>query len=138
MTNCVSTVATVSRISTSALTIAQWLKTQPIATDKYYAGLPEHPAYALSKKQAAGFGAMISFKVTSAALAQECLCRLKLIFFAESLGGVESLITHPLAQTHADLPREVCERVGINNRLLRLSVGIEDADDLIRDLEALL
>ena len=124
----------VERQAASALKIAQWLKTQPFATDIYYAGLPEHPAYALSKKQAAGFGAMISFKVTSAALAQKCLGRLKLICFAESLGGVESLLTYPIAQTHQATPPALLARVGLDDRLLRLSVGIEDTDDLIADL----
>ena len=77
---------------------------------------------------------MISFKVTSAALAQKCLGRLKLICFAESLGGVESLLTYPIAQTHQATPPALLARVGLDDRLLRLSVGIEDPGDLIADL----
>lgn len=125
----------VERQAANALKIAQWLKKQPFVTDIYYVGLPEHPSYALSQKQATGFGSMISFKVTSAALAQKSLSRLQLICFAESLGGVESLLTYPIAQTHQETPPELLARVGLDDRLLRLSVGIEDAEDLIADLK---
>jgi cystathionine beta-lyase/cystathionine gamma-synthase len=125
----------VERQAQNALVIAQWLEQQPFVTDTYYIGLPGHPAYQLSQKQASGFGAMISFKVTSAELAQKALGRLQLIFFAESLGGVETLLTYPIAQTHQATPPELLARVGLDDRLLRLSVGIEDPADIIQDLQ---
>ncbi|MDR2091566.1 MAG: PLP-dependent aspartate aminotransferase family protein [Clostridiales bacterium] len=100
-----------------------------------YSGLPDSKGYEIMKKQASGFGSMISFEVESFALAEKILKSLSLISFAESLGGVETLITYPTVQTHADVPVAEREARGINDRLLRLSVGIEDADDLIEDLE---
>lgn len=125
----------VERQEANALQIAKWLRTQPRVTQVYYPGLPEHPGYALQKSQATGFGGMLSFKVESAALAQALLGRLKLISFAESLGGVESLLTYPLVQTHAEMPPELLQRTGLDDTLLRLSVGIEDVTDIIDDLD---
>ncbi len=119
----------------NALRIARWLKTQDQVTTVNYPGLPEHPGHGISKKQATGFGSMISFTVSSTELVAQVLEKVKLIFFAESLGGVESLITYPLTQTHAAIPEEIRNRIGVNELLLRLSVGIEDAEDLIEDLE---
>lgn len=124
----------VERQAANALIIANWLKGQPAVTDVFYVGLPEHPGYALQQRQATGNGSMISFKVLNAELAKSMLGRLQLICFAESLGGVESLLTYPIAQTHAEMPKELLARTGLDDRLLRLSVGIEDADDLIADL----
>lgn len=124
----------VERQAANALIIANWLKGQPAVTDVFFVGLPEHPGYALQQQQATGNGSMISFKVLNAELAKSMLGRLKLICFAESLGGVESLLTYPIAQTHAEMPKELLERTGLDDRLLRLSVGIEDVDDLIADL----
>ena len=124
----------VERQAANALIIANWLKGQPAVTDVFYVGLPEHPGYALQQRQATGNGSMISFKVLNAELAKSMLGRLQLICFAESLGGVESLLTYPIAQTHAEMPKELLDRTGLDDRLLRLSVGIEDADDLIADL----
>jgi len=100
-----------------------------------YVGLPEHPAYALSQRQARGFGSMISFTVDSVETARTILNNTKLILFAESLGGVETLITYPITQTHADVPEAERLARGINEKLLRLSVGIEAAEDIIEDLE---
>jgi cystathionine gamma-synthase len=100
----------------------------------HYVGLPDHPAYEVSRRQARGFGSMVSLVADSAQTAQDILGRTKLILFAESLGGVESLITFPLTQTHADVPERERIARGIDDRLLRLSVGIEAADDLIADL----
>lgn len=77
---------------------------------------------------------MISFKVQTPEIAQKCLAHLKFIAFAESLGGVESLLTYPLVQTHAEMPAELIRRTGLDSRLLRLSVGIEDVDDIEEDL----
>ncbi len=125
----------VEKQAENALAIAKWLQKQPQVTAVYYPGLPEHPGFALQSHQAAGFGGMVSFKVTSAELAKNVLARLKLIAFAESLGGVESLLTYPLAQTHAEMPQELLARTGLDDKLLRLSVGIEAVADLIADLQ---
>lgn len=119
----------------NALQIAQWLKTKNQVEQVYYVGLKDHEGYEISCKQASGFGAMISFTVNSVELVQQILSRVKVISFAESLGGVESLITYPYTQTHADVPQEIREQLGIHERLLRLSVGIEDVEDLLSDLE---
>jgi len=118
----------------NALKIATWLKKHPRIGKVYYPGLPEHPDHALMKQQAGGFGAMIAFEVERHTLVEQLLLKTQLISFAESLGGVETLMTFPEVQTHADIPPELRARLGINNLLLRLSVGIEDADDLIEDL----
>ena len=119
----------------NALKIAEYLKGHPRVKRVYYPGLPDHEGYAVSKKQAAGFGAMISFEAEDASHVAQILERVKVILFAESLGGVESLITYPMVQTHGAIPQEIRDRLGVNDRLLRLSVGIEDAGDLIEDLE---
>lgn len=120
--------------SQNAETIASWLKTVPGVEQVYYVGLKEHPGHEIQLKQSTGFGAMISFRVESEELAHQVLGKVRLIQFAESLGGVESLITYPITQTHADVPEEQRIALGIDNRLLRLSVGIEDVEDLIDDL----
>lgn len=119
----------------NALQIAQWLKKQPKVTDVLYIGLPKHPGYEVNLSQSRGFGSMISFHVDSKETAIRILNSVKLITYAESLGGTESLITYPRLQTHADVPEEIRERLGINDRLLRFSVGLEDAEDLIADLK---
>lgn len=119
----------------NALDIVSALKANPHVTDVFYVGDPAHPAYELSKRQTTGFGSMISFKVDRPERVLSCLERLDLILFAESLGGVESLMTYPLEQTHGSMPAEMREALGIDDRLLRLSVGIEDSTDLMADLE---
>ena len=119
----------------NALQIAQWLKKQPKVTDVLYIGLPKHPGYEVNLSQSRGFGSMISFHVDSKETAIRILNSVKLITYAESLGGTESLITYPRLQTHADVPEEIRERLGINDRLLRFSVGLEDVEDLIADLK---
>ncbi len=119
----------------NALQIAKWLKKQPQVTDVLYIGLPEHPGYEVNLSQSRGFGSMISFHVDSKETAIRILDGVKLITYAESLGGTESLITYPRLQTHADVPEEIRERLGINDRLLRFSVGLEDVEDLIADLK---
>lgn len=124
----------VERQAANAIKIAKWLKEQPIVTDVYYVGLAEHPGREIHRRQSTGDGSMISFKVKTADLAKAMLGRLKLICFAESLGGVESLLTYPIAQTHAEMPAELLAQTGLDDRLLRLSVGIEDVDDLLADL----
>jgi cystathionine gamma-synthase/cystathionine beta-lyase len=118
----------------NAQAIAEWLVRHPDVARVYYPGLAEHPGHELMKAQCKGFGAMIAFEVTQPHLVNRLLMKTQLISFAESLGGVESLITFPQVQTHADIEPEKLERLGINHLLLRLSVGIEDKDDLIADL----
>jgi len=119
----------------NARTISEWLSRQAGVRRVYYPGLPSDPGYRLLQEQARGFGAMVSFEVADRRIAERVLEKVKLISFAESLGGVETLITFPAFQTHADMDPKERERMGINDRLLRLSVGIEDAGDLLADLE---
>jgi len=118
----------------NARVIADWLLKHKKIKKVYYPGLPAHPDIEISKKQAAGFGGMISFETDTEETAVKVLSKVSLILFAESLGGVETLITYPVTQTHAELPRQRREQNGIHERLLRLSVGIEDAEDIIGDL----
>ena len=122
------------RAQKNALEIANWLKTQSAVTKVIYPGLPEHPGYEIMKKQAGGFGSMLTFYVDSKEHAFEILEKVRMIKFAESLGGVETLLTYPTTQTHADVPQEIREKNGITDCTLRLSVGIEDARDLIAEL----
>lgn len=119
----------------NALKIAKWLCTHPNVSRVYYVGLPEHEGCRISCSQASGFGAMISFDVKNSEMVPKVLEKVRLILFAESLGGVESLITYPVVQTHAAIPEEIRQRIGVTDTLLRLSVGIEAAEDLIADLE---
>jgi len=125
----------IERHCTNALQVATWLQQHPKVTDIYYPGLPGHPGHALSSRQARGFGGMLSFRVTTVETARTVLKRLQLISFAESLGGVESLMTLPALQTHGDIPEAERLRLGICERLLRLSVGTESPEDIIADLE---
>lgn len=118
----------------NALIIAGWLKEHEKVRSVYYIGLPDHPGYETNRRQATGYGSMISFHVDSEETAVQLLRRVQVIQYAESLGGVESLITYPMLQTHADVPAKEREGKGINNTLLRLSVGIEHIDDLLSDL----
>ena len=122
------------RAQANAQAAAAFLAAHPKVKKVFYPGLPGHPGREISLSQAAGFGAMISFEVDSAETAKRILERVRMILYAESLGGVESLITYPLLQTHADLPEDVREQLGINSRLLRLSVGVESPDDIVADL----
>ena len=123
------------RAESNAKAIAEYLTGSPHVTKVLYPGLPDHPGYNIMKKQARGFGSMISFEVESRDFAVKVLNNVELFYFAESLGGTETLITYPVTQTHAAVPEEIRERNGINDRLLRLSVGIEGADDLIGEID---
>ena len=125
----------VERQQENAIKIAKWLKQNNKVIDVYYIGLEEHPGYEINKQQSSGFGSMISFRVDKEETARKILERVKLIKFAESLGGVETLITYPMFQTHGDVPKEVREQLGIDEQFLRMSVGIEKVDDLINDLK---
>lgn len=119
----------------NAFLIAEWLLKQEAVTKVIYPGLPTHPGYEVMKEQSRGFGAMVTFEVKSEAFAKSILEKVRLIQFAESLGGVETLITYPVTQTHADVPKDILEKNGITTRVLRLSVGIEDGADLIGEFE---
>ena len=119
----------------NALAISRWLLGHPKVSRVFYPGLPLHNGHTIHESQASGYGGMVSFEVNDPALVPQVLAKVHLIQFAESLGGVETLITFPAVQTHADIPAADRDRLGISDRLLRLSVGIEDADDLIADLD---
>ena len=122
----------------TAMKLARWLCGHEKVKKVYYTGLPDHPGYAVSARQATGFGAMISFETADRETARRVLEGVKLIQYAESLGGVESLITYPVLQTHADIPAEQRAAKGIDETLLRLSVGLEAFEDLRDDLAAAL
>jgi len=115
--------------------VAEWLANRLGAERVIYPGLPTHPQHALAKKQMTGFGGMISIETGSKANAAKVLGRTRVYSLAESLGGVESLISHPASMTHASVPPEKRAEMGITDGLIRLSTGVEDADDLIADLE---
>ncbi|URZ04931.1 trans-sulfuration enzyme family protein [Clostridium felsineum] len=119
----------------NAIKIADFLKKQEKVIKVLYPGLEEHEGHDILKNEASGFGGMISFYVDSKETVEKILERVKVIIFAESLGGVESLITYPYTQTHADIPDNIRQRLGVTDKLLRLSVGIENAQDLIKDLK---
>jgi cystathionine gamma-lyase/homocysteine desulfhydrase len=126
------------RHEANAQQISRFLADHPQVTALYYPGLPTHGGHEVMQRQARGFGAMLSFEVATAKQALGLLSSLKLITLAESLGGVESLISLPAAMTHAAIPAEQRERLGISDRLIRLSVGIEDVEDIKADLAAAL
>lgn len=117
--------------------IANWLRNHPAVAKVYWPGFEDHPGYEIARRQMTDFGGMISFELKndSVAEATRVLSSTHLFSLAESLGGVESLINHPASMTHASIPREERIRNGLSDSLIRLSVGIEDADDLIEDLK---
>jgi len=115
--------------------IAEWLSEDPRVRRVYYPGLPSHPQHDLARRQMRGFGGMISLDVGSLERARQVVERTRIFALAESLGGVESLIGHPASMTHASVPREMRERMGLTDGLVRLSVGVEDVDDLIGDID---
>lgn len=119
----------------NAKAIAEFLLREPKMTRVCYPGIPGSPGHEICKNQASGFGSMLSFEVESRELALHILKSTRLIPFAESLGGTETLLTYPVTQTHADVPEEVRQKNGLTDRILRLSAGIEDARDLIADLK---
>ena len=120
----------------SAESIAHWLRRRPEVRKVYYIGFPDHPGFEVTKRQCSGFGGMLSLEVDTPETARKILREVKLFQYAESLGGVDSLITYPMLQTHADVPEEERLKRGINDRFLRISVGIENAADLIEDLRS--
>ena len=126
------------RHETNGRKIAAWLARQRKVRKVLYPGLRSHPQHALAKRQMRGFGSMISFDLGSYAKAKRFLDRVKLCALAESLGGVETLISHPATMTHGSVPPAERKKLGITDGLVRISVGIEDAKDLIADLEGAL
>lgn len=122
------------RININAIEIVNYLSTVKEIKKIYYVGLESHKGYEINKKQSSGFGGMISIEVESTELALKILNNVKIFKYAESLGGVDSLITYPIKQTHADVPVVERNARGINERFLRLSIGIENPIDLINDL----
>ena len=119
----------------NALAIAQYLSKHPKVKKVFYPGLPDHPQFALAKKQMTGFGGMMSFETGSLENARAVLNRVRIWSLAESLGGVESLICHPPPMTHAYFTEEERQHMGVTQGLVRLSTGIEDVEDLLADLE---
>jgi cystathionine gamma-lyase len=115
--------------------LATWLSGHARVRHIYYPGLPSHPQHELACRQMQGFGGMLSIDLGDPAYARRVVERTRLFALAESLGGVESLIGHPATMTHASVPAELRRKMGLTDSLVRLSVGIEDADDLIADLE---
>ena len=122
----------------NAIKIAEWLKNNKNVEKVYFVGLPEHPSYEVTKRQCSGFGGMLSFTLKDEKMVEKALCGYKMTMFAESLGGATTLITYPMTQTHNSVPEEVRNKLGITNKLIRLSVGIEPAEDIIKDLESVL
>ena len=123
------------RHNENAKKVAEWLRTQPKVKKVYYVGFEDHKDYATTIKQTRGFGGMISFTVDSFETVQKILRNVDMIMFAESLGGTETLITYPTTQTHEDTPKDVKEKLGITDCFLRMSVGIENVEDIIADLD---
>jgi cystathionine beta-lyase/cystathionine gamma-synthase len=119
----------------NGIALARFLESHPKVRRVLYPGLPAHPQHEIARRQQTGFGGMISFDVTTMAGARAVLNHVKLCSLAESLGGVETLISHPASMTHSSIPPEVREKIGITDGLIRLSVGIEDAEDLVADLD---
>jgi cystathionine beta-lyase/cystathionine gamma-synthase len=122
--------------NTNGMIVAKYLVEHRQVKKVYYPGLPSHPGHELAKKQMSGFGAMIAFDLGSLDAASRFLSGVKLCSLAESLGGVETLISHPATMTHASVPPEHRSKLGITDGLVRISVGIEDVDDLISDLDS--
>ena len=120
----------------NATMVAKFLAEHPRVEKVYYPGLPSHPDYELAKRQMSGFGGMVSFQFKGVyADVDKLVRRFKVFSLAESLGGVESLVCHPVSMTHGSIPKEIRESRGLTDTLLRLSVGIEDAEDLLADLQ---
>lgn len=124
--------------SENARIIAGWLRSHPKVDKVFYPGFEDHPQYELSQRQTRGAGGMISFYLKDPADAPKALKSVRVILFAESLGGVETLITYPIEQTHKAIPEAMRLSAGVNDRLLRLSVGIENVEDLLKDLDGAL
>lgn len=123
------------RHNSNGLAVAKFLTAHPKVRRVIYPGLPSHPQHETAKRQQTGYGAMISFDLGSLEAARNLLNHVRICALAESLGGVETLISHPASMTHASIPVEMQEQVGITQGMVRISVGIEDVEDLIADLD---
>ena len=123
------------RHETNTARVVEFLAGHPKVRAVLYPGLPSHPGHAVQRRQASGFGALVSFDLGGYEAAKSMLDRVRVMSLAESLGGVETLISHPASMTHASVPREMREALGLSDGLVRISVGLEDADDLVGDLE---
>jgi cystathionine beta-lyase/cystathionine gamma-synthase len=115
--------------------VVDFLAGHPKVRSVLYPGLPSHPGHAVHKRQSSGFGALVSFELDGYDAAKTMLDRMRVMSLAESLGGVETLISHPASMTHASVPREMRDALGLSEGMIRISVGLEDADDLVGDLE---
>jgi len=115
--------------------VAEFLRNHKKVKTVMYPGFPDHPQYALARKQMSGFGSMITFETGSLKNAKKMLAKVRVCTLGESLGGVESLISHPATMTHAALGEEGRKQIGLTDGMVRISVGIEDADDIIADLD---
>ena len=123
------------RHDANAREVAHWLRRHPKVKKVYYTGFEDHKDYAVTQRQTTGCSGMISFELDTLESAMNLLSRVKMILFAESLGGVESLVTYPMTQTHESVPQATREALGINERFIRISIGIEDVKDILADLE---
>lgn len=123
------------RSETSARKLADWLQGRSDIPAVYYPGLASHPGREIQEKQSTGYGAVVSFDVGSQERAKQVLSRVKLPLVAVSLGAVESILSYPAMMSHASMPAEVRSERGITDGLLRFSVGLEDIEDLIEDLQ---
>jgi cystathionine gamma-lyase len=123
------------RHCSNARQLADWLVRHPAVERVYYPGLSAHPGHALAARQMRDFGGMVSIRLRSPEAARRFMTRTRLFSLAESLGGVESLVCHPATMTHASIPTEVRQARGVDDALVRLSVGIEDVTDLQDDLQ---
>ncbi|TFG62732.1 MAG: PLP-dependent transferase, partial [Spirochaetales bacterium] len=119
-----------------AMVIARWLKTRPWVREVYYPGLDDHPGHDIISRQAKGFGAVVSFKTDSLERALGLMSNVRIWTVAVSLGGVESILSYPAKMSHAAIPEKERGELGITENLLRLSVGLEDPEDLMEDLES--
>jgi cystathionine beta-lyase/cystathionine gamma-synthase len=120
----------------NAMQVAHWLESRKRVHSVYYPGLPSHPQYALARSQMTDFGGMIAFEVGELASARALLANVRLCALAESLGGVETLISHPASMTHAAIPEDERRAIGVTEGLVRVSVGLEDAEDIVNDLDS--
>jgi len=123
------------RAQENAIAVANWLKAQEEIAEVHYVGLEGSEGYEINKSQSSGFGTTLSFRVKDIALVAKILKRVNVVSFAESLGGVDSLITYPFTQTHAEMPADLRKKLGVDEYLLRVSVGIENIDDILNDLK---
>ena len=123
------------RHNANALVLAEYLAAHPKVTRVHYPGLPSHPQHELARAQMRGFGGLISFELGDLERSRRLLNGVRLMALAESLGGVETLISHPASMTHASVPAERRQAIGLTDDMVRISVGIEDIDDLREDLE---